>query len=340
MTGQIGVMRNPVRYLMLSGVIAGAMWLAGCNAALPIHHAAEPGSPAADALARLDGSLAGQYDNYEQIQRVQTRVQAGKVIAVPHLWEQLRLLSRDGRASLWLWHLKILDKAQPLDVAWVYLLSNGDAGQVTLTPYRAIDPATMQRALSDKPGDFKFVSSQWVELAPCAQSGDWKNDVFKAAANVPACSALLPGLGESAALLPLRIEYDGQMLNTGTFADRARGADASSEARRVRWFNGWAAINGGGPRAKATNQDWHVSKHLRLSSEGGRVELHWRDNANSGYSLVLERKTYAERHLSVLQLNVVEDASGQTIDYVWTDPNAKAIGLNLGWLQVGFVSTD
>jgi hypothetical protein len=78
-----------------------------------------------------------------------------------------------------------------------------------------------------------------------------------------------------------------------------------------------------------------MQKDLRLSSEGGRVELRWRDGAASGYSLELERTTYAERKLHVLQLNVIDDASGQTIDYVWTDPAAGAIGFNLGWLQVG-----
>jgi hypothetical protein len=39
----------------------------------------------------------------------------------------------------------------------------------------------------------------------------------------------------------------------------------------------------------------------------------------------------------VLQLNVIDDASGQTIDYAWTNPEGTAIGVNLGWLQVGLM---
>jgi len=65
------------------------------------------------------------------------------------------------------------------------------------------------------------------------------------------------------------------------------------------------------------------------------VPIRWRDGGASGYSLELVRTTYAERKLSVLQLNVVEDASGRTVDYAWTSPNADAVGINLGWLQVG-----
>jgi hypothetical protein len=146
----------------------------------------------------------------------------------------------------------------------------------------------------------------------------------------------LPGLGASAALLPLRIGFDGDMLRIATFADQARGGAAESEARRVVWFNGWSAISGGGRSARADNQDWHTQQNLRLSSEGGRIPIRWRDGAPSGYSLELERRTYTERKLSVLELSVVEDASGRVLDYAWTSPQATAIGLNLGWLQVGF----
>ena len=73
-----------------------------------------------------------------------------------------------------------------------------------LTPYRAIDPAAVKAALTGKSRDFKFVAAQWAELTPCALTGEWKSTQFNASADASACSALLPGLGESASLLPLR----------------------------------------------------------------------------------------------------------------------------------------
>jgi hypothetical protein len=100
-------------------------------------------------------------------------------------------------------------------------------------------------------------------------------------------------------------------------------------------FVGWAAINGGGARARATNDDWHLQNDVHLSVGGGRVPLHWRDGALSGYSLELVRASYPERQLVVLQLNVIEDANGKSLTYVWADEKTDAIGLNLGWLQVG-----
>ena len=82
-----------------------------------------------------------------------------------------------------------------------------------------------------------------------------------------------------------------------------------------------------------------MQRDLRLSSEGGRVPLRWRDGAATGWSLELARTGYPERKLSVLQLNVIDDASGRVLDYAWTNPEAGAIGFNLGWLQVGLTQS-
>jgi len=285
---------------------------------------------AGDALSRLDSGLSGDWDNHEQATGA-----ASHAIAVPPVRESLRLADRRRDGSLWFWRLESGDAKARTHALWLVLATAADNGnRVTLTPYRPLDPAAAD-AMFDGKRKFRFDAAQWAELGPCAQTGAWKDAQFQAQTDAAACSALLPGLGESAALLPLRLTLDREMLHTVTFADQARGADAQIDARRVRWFSGWAAINGGGPKARAGNQDWHMQKGMRLSSEGGRVELRWRDGAASGYSLELARTTYAERKLRVLQLNVIEDSSGQVMDYVWTDPTTGAIGFNLGWLQVG-----
>jgi len=292
-------------------------------------------APNGGAAARLETALTGDYDNNEQVRQSRASVHAGTQVAVPHLREQWRLLDQGRDHSLWLWHWQSLDSPGTATADWLYRVgAAGDAGHIVLMPFRAIDPGAAKSALAE-PKKFKFVAAQWAELTPCAMTGEWKNAQFSATADAAACSALLPGLGESASLLPLRLAIDGDMLHAATFADQARGAGAGIDARRLRWLSGWAAINGAGPKATVVNQDWHMQKDLHLSSEGGRMPLHWRDGAASGYSLELVRTTYAERKLSVLQLDVIDDASGQTIDYAWTNPDATAIGVNLGWLQVG-----
>jgi len=310
-----------MRKCLLVAVFVG---LGGCQVT--------PGRSAAgsaDALARLATALPGEYDNHEQ---AQTGARAPAVV-VPHLRETWKALGDD----LWLWKLQILDVPTATEAVWLYRAAAVD-GRIKLTPYRALDPGASKSALDEKTR-FKFDAAQWAELAPCVQTGEWKNTQFIATADASACSALLPGLGETAALLPLRLSLGGDMLHTVTFADQARGADAGIDARRLRWFDGWAAINGGGPKAQSDNQDWHMQQDLRLSSEGGRVALRWRDGAASGWSLELARTSYPERKLKVLQLNIIDDASGRVLDYVWTNPETNAIGFNLGWLQVGLTQT-
>jgi len=315
------------------------VWLAvivfavgGCQAAGPAA-TRPPGSVAnGDALAVLARLIPGEYDNHEQV------VRAAAGAAALRVQHELVVTAHEHDALSWLWRLRTA-AAQPLTTTWLMRAEYAHSGhQLRVTPFRPLVANAADSAFTDSAG-FRFVAEQWAELAPCALDLGWDGAKVSAAANVDACSALLPGLGESAALLPLRFALDGDMLRVATFADAPRGADAVEEARRVRWFEGWAVVNGGGPQAKAGNQDWHFDRDLRLSSEGGRMPLRWRDGAASGWSLELERTSYPERKLSVLQLNVIDDATGKVLTYVWTDPQSTAIGINLGWLQLGFAQS-
>jgi hypothetical protein len=281
-------------------------------------------------MTQLASVLPGDFDNHEQIARDSGRVEA------LHVQHSLRLVDRGREEITWLWRLHSEGKQQRDAIWFTRAHQAADGRHVRIVLYRSIDPAAARAQFAEAPQPFHFDPAQWAELDACAENGQWDGAKFSSAADSTACSALLPGLGDDAALLPLRLSTDADMIRVATFSDLSRGADAVEEARRVRWFSGWAAINGGGPRATAANQDWHMQNGLRLSSEGGRVALHWRDGAPSGYSLELERTSYPERKLSVLQLNVIDDSSSKTLTYVWTDMHANAIGVNLGWLQGGF----
>lgn len=319
--------------MRLIAFAAFAFLLTGCQATGGAATKSQGSVAAGDALAVLARLLPGQYDNHEQV------VHAAAGAALLRVEHELVVTGREHDAVTWLWRLRTT-AAQPLTVTWLMRAEYAHSGhQLRVTPFRPLVATAADAAFADSGAGFHFVAGQWAELAPCGLDLSWDGTKVSAAANVDACSALLPGLGESAALLPLRFSLDGDLLRVATFADSPRGADAAEEARRVRWFEGWAVINGGGPQAKAGNQDWHFDRDLRLSSEGGRTPLRWRDGTASGWSLELERTSYPERKLSVLQLNVIEDASGKVVTYAWTDPQATAIGMNLGWLQLGFAQS-
>jgi len=312
-------------------------FVAGCQAAgSGTRRPAGEGTADGNAIARLVRAMPGDYDNHEQVVHASAARKSDGAIAPLQVQHGLRVVESGRDGAIVLWRLAISGQA----TAAVWLLrvqAAPDGRKLRLLPFRPLDASAAQSQFADRAATFHYDAAQWAALEPCAQTGQWENEAFAASASVEACSALLPGLGQDAALLPLRFTLAQDMLHVATFADTSRGSNAIEDARRVRWFDGWAAINGGGPQAKSDNNDWHLQRDLHLSSEGGRANLRWRDGAASGYSLQLERTSYPERKLMVLQLDVIEDASGKVVTYLWADPTAASLGFNLGWLQVGFV---
>lgn len=261
----------------------------------------------------------GEYDNHEQVARADASL-------VPRVHFEITPLRKAGWYA---WKVDVSGSSD-LTTTWVMRSLKSVDGSLQLTPYRALAGT----AALDK----NFDPAQWVALDACALRGAATASGLDVRADLAACVTLAPGIGAAAALLPLSIEHDGDALRVRLYSDQARGPDARVEARHVRWYAGWAAINGAGPDARPESTDWHMNRDLRIGNEGGRAALHWRDGKNSGYSLELERATYRDGNVPVVKLSVIEDATGRSIAYAWANPEATRIGINLGWLQVGLDS--
>lgn len=267
--------------------------------------------------------LLGAFDNYEQVWRA--RENAASAVPPPHV---VVTIEATPQADWALWRVH-LDTTPAMDATWaMHTIQAG--GSVSLVPHRTL--VTAPAAAS------AFDAQQWSPLDACVLHSAAGS--LRAGADVAACTAIAPGIGAQAALLPLAIEHDGEWLHVRLYADQARGADAREDTRQVRWFSGWAAVNGAGPKAGADSKDWHMDRTLRIGSEGGRFPLKWRDGGGAGYTLALERLTYREGNVPVLKLSVIDDADGRTLAYAWANPEATSIGINLGWLQVGLNHTD
>ncbi len=247
-------------------------------------------------------------------------------MAVPHVRFEIRPLLKPG---FYAWKVRLSGSSE-LTATWLMRSLKRVDGSLELTPYRAL--------VSSPSLDKDFDTNQWVALDACALRGAATASALEVRADQASCSTVAPGVGASAALLPLTIEHDGDALRVRLYADQARGPEALVEARRVTWYGGWAAINGAGQNAKPESTDWHMNKDLRISNEGGKTPLTWRDGQKSGYSLELERATYRDGNVAVVKLSVIEDASGRAIAYAWANPEATRIGINLGWIQVGLDS--
>lgn len=294
--------------------------LAACQTFLPAKSmSGAPGSPAAHVVTTP--LLEGEFDNHEQVWAA--RENNATTIAVPHI---VITLTRTPSDYWSLWHVH-LDATTPMDATWAMQVVDTPGGSRQLLPYRALVAEPAMGA--------KFDAKQWTPLDACALHGTVSATSIQVAAKAAECTALVPGIGPQAALLPLAIEREGEWLHARLYADQARGALSREDARKVQIFGGWAAINGTGPNGAGDSSDWHMNRALRLGSEGGRAALTWRDGKPSGYSLGLERLTYREGNVPVLKLSVIEDATDRTLAYAWANPEATRIGINLGWVQVG-----
>ncbi len=327
MSDYAGAMKRSIQMGMAVLLLTG-LW--GCQALTPAHPSkSNPAGPEKISPRTLAEMLSGEYDNHEQVWRSQNATPAAPV----HHRLLLAAHQAENHAVL-LWRLDLMAKT-PLTAIWLYRIeSRADGKSIQLIPHRAIDPSKMAARVSD-PKPFEFNDAEWTAFPACTLVGEWKHAQLNAAVDRILCNAVLPELGETSALLPLRVSNLEEGLSVATLADQARGEDADERARRVRWFGGWSALNGAGPQAKADSNDWHSRYDLRLHNEGGRTPLRWRDGAASGYSIELSRLTYAESKTPVLKLAVIEDASGKTLIYTWANPEATRIGINMGWLQIG-----
>jgi len=262
--------------------------------------------------------MQGVFDNHEQVWRARDAAPGGAL--PPHV---VVSIDPTSQADWSVWHIRF-DATPVIEATWAMRSAAEANGATAWIPYRPL--------IASPAAPSAFDAKQWAPLDACTLRGTAGRQVN---ADIAACTAIAPGIGAQAALLPLGFEREGEWLHIRLYADQARGADAREDARLVRWFGGWAAINGGGPKADANSRDWHMNRGLRIGSEGGRVALNWRDNSPSGYSLTLERLTYRKGNVPVIKLSIVEDASGNALVYSWANPEATAIGINLGWVQVG-----
>jgi len=277
-----------------------------------------PRKPSATHAKVATQALEGEFDNHEQAWLAHENTPGN--VPPPHVVVSVE----PTRVADWaVWHVR-LDATPELTATWaMHSVAQAD-GTSVWTPHRALASNTAPPSAFD--------AAQWTPLDACALRGKTGQRMD---ADRAQCTAIAPGIGAEAALLPLSVDHEGEFLHVRLYADQARGADAREDARLVRWFRGWAALNGGGPKADASSNDWHMDRGVRIGSEGGRFALKWRDGNSSGYSLVLERLTYREGNVPVLKLSVVEDADGHALVYAWANPEATRIGINLGWVQVG-----
>ena len=115
-----------------------------------------------------------------------------------------------------------------------------------------------------------------------------------------------------------------------------------SKLKKCSFFKGWAAIR----KDKISHPDTSSkSKYvgymgLVLHDQGQRAKLIDKDGFDSGYEVSLSQLTYAASNTPVLKLGIHEKGERKTVSYIWGEPEAKRLGLNMKWIQTGFTLVE
>ena len=90
-----------------------------------------------------------------------------------------------------------------------------------------------------------------------------------------------------------------------------------------------------GQDAAADDNEWHFRSDIVIHNEGQIVPLTKEDGSPTGYSIQLARLTYQNGRLPILKLGLIDDATGRTLNYTWTNIGASRAGFNQRWIQAG-----
>lgn len=105
--------------------------------------------------------------------------------------------------------------------------------------------------------------------------------------------------------------------------------------RRVRPFKGWVAIvKEGTDHNNIQDSDYVFIPNLTLHDQGVKKRIVLPDGTPTPYSFELSQVVFQQK-TPVMKLALYEEGKSKAISYVWANPEAERIGLNLRWIQVG-----
>ena len=115
--------------------------------------------------------------------------------------------------------------------------------------------------------------------------------------------------------------------------------DKAEQARVAIAYGGWAAIKRQHLDPKAQDDKWISMRNISTKDDGQIITIMDRDQPTP-YSLELIVITYEQTNTTVLKLALYEKGKDKSIAYIWGEPGAGRLGLNLRWMQTGFTRED
>jgi hypothetical protein len=280
------------------------------------------------AVPRLADWWAGEWNNHEQswqnkIDLAKPDAKPGATLqAVPHVHTVVApvVAAALGPSTLYV-QRSAGDDLKSVQGQWLLRLKESVSGDVVMDVFALVD-ATRWVDAHQKPAAFTALrDSDWRALPECAATLRFNasTQAFAASQARPAsCPAPWPS-----------------GLNASRWTSDEATTPTTLQSRKARYFQGWLWFRNGGPSAAADTKDTSFTARYLLHAEGQRMVVLHKDGTPSPYLLELAQLTYQNTSKPVLKLALLDRASGKTLSYVWANPEAQLIGLNLGWFQAG-----
>jgi hypothetical protein len=293
-------------------------------AALCAACAAPPPTLPAAAAPRLAEWWAGEWNNHEQSwqNKIDNAKPGAAPRALPHVHTVVApvVAAALGASTLYV-QRSAGDDLKTVQGQWLLRLKEGANGDVAMDVVALVD-ATRWVDAHQKPGAFATLrESDWRALPECTTTLRFNPSTQAFATSQPrpaSCTAPWPS-----------------GLDASRWASDEVAASATLQSRKARYFQGWLWFRNGGPTAPADTKDTSFTARYLLHAEGQRMVVQHKDGTPSPYLLELAQLTYQNTSKPVLKLALIDRASGKTLSYVWANPEAQLIGLNLGWFQAG-----
>lgn len=301
-------------------------------------------------LARLSEWFAGEWDNYEQVMLAKDQSAPGS--APPHERVHALFLPVDvpaiGGSVFFARQTLDDDPARVFRLRLYRFVVDAKADAIRLDQYSFNDEKAWRDAHRTPPRLAQLTSDQLHYTPECAVyfKYDASLEEFIGSTRAGACKVESERLSK-AVTVEDRIELGKDKLWILSSARDQTGRliygnpqGIPHKQRKVRYFQGWIAINKAGANARPEDRAFHTVRNLVLHSEGRSVPISWEDGRRSGYSVQIARLSFQGDAVRALTLKLIDDATGQPVSYSWADPDSRRIGINIKWFQSDFAQVE
>ncbi len=303
----------------------------------------EPGS-----LAHFMSWFVGEYSNHEQVwqqkqdaEKTATGIPADPFLNMHHLFAPVTINALGP--NLVFVRQRRADEPNKILRQRLYRFSQSGAQSIKLEIFSFVDEdkyrdlhlkPELQNALTNKaitatPG----CDVLWrYDVALSAYLGSMPKDVCKIDSKMFKKTVLV---NDDLRLTASEIWINDQARDSKGARVWGRADQQPNKNRKLRYFSGWAYINRDGIKATKLSNKFSAQRNILMHNEGQRVPLLFDNGKATGYAIELAQLTYQETGVPILKLALIDEQTGKSLSYIWSDTTATRIGMNLQWLQVG-----